>query len=89
GITTEFLQKNGEGGKAYPFEALPPKMRRALREAKDVIQKYAGVGRFTLAYFGTNKDEEDRYIVTWLLPTIRLFRVELAEHVDKLLAALD
>lgn len=89
GITTEFLQRSGEGGKAYPFEALPPKMRRALREAGDLIKKHGGVGRFTLAYFGVNKDGEDRYIATWLLPTIRLFDVDLAEGADKLLAALD
>lgn len=89
GLTTEFIQKNGEEGKAYSFEALPPKMRRALREARDVLKKRAGVGRFTLVYFGKNKDDEDRYIVTWLLPTIRLFDVDVAEHVDKLLAALD
>ncbi len=89
GLTTEFIQKNGEAGRAYPFEALPPKMRRALREARDVLRKYAGVGRFTLVYFGKNKDDEDRYVVTWLLPTIRLFDVDVAEHVDKLLAALD
>lgn len=89
GLTTEFIQKNGEAGRAYPFEALPPKMRRALREARDVLRKYAGVGRFTLVYFGKNKDGEDRYVVTWLLPTIRLFDVDVAEHVDKLLAALD
>ncbi len=89
GLTTEFIQKNGEAGRAYPFEALSPKMRRALREARDVLRKYAGVGRFTLVYFGKNKDDEDRYVVTWLLPTIRLFDVDVAEHVDKLLAALD
>ncbi len=89
GLTTEFIQKNGEAGRAYPFEALPPKMRRALREARDVLRKHAGVGRFTLVYFGKNKDDEDRYVVTWLLPTIRLFDVDVAEHVDKLLAALD
>jgi uncharacterized protein (UPF0128 family) len=64
-------------------------MRRALREAQDVIKKHGGVGRFTLVYFGENKDGEDRYVVTWLLPTIRLFDVSLAENVDKLLAALD
>jgi uncharacterized protein (TIGR00703 family) len=89
GITSEFIQKNGEAGKAYPFEALPPKMRRALREAQDVIKKHGGVGRFTLVYFGENKDGEDRHVVTWLLPTIRLFDVSLAENMDKLLAALD
>ncbi len=89
GLTTEFIQKRGEHGKAYPFEQLPHKMRRALREAHDLLRKHTHVGRFTLVYFGKNKDGDDRYIVTWLLPTIRLFDVDVAERVDKLLAALD
>ncbi len=89
GLTTEFIQRRGEAGRAFPFEALPPKLRRALREAQDTIKKHAGVGRFTLVYFGKNKDGDDRYAVTWLLPTVRLFDLDLAEHVDKLLAALD
>lgn len=89
GLTTEFIQKRGEHGKAYPFEQLPYKMRRALREAHDLLRKHTQVGRFTLVYFGKNKDGDDRYIVTWLLPTIRLFDVDVAERVDKLLAVLD
>ncbi|WP_457630590.1 TIGR00703 family protein [Oceanithermus sp.] len=89
GLTTEFIQSRGSTGKAWSFEALPPKMRRALREAADTIRKRAGVGRFTLVYFGKNKDGDDRYVVTWLLPTIRLLDVSLAEHVEGLLAALD
>jgi len=89
GLTTEFIQSRGTSGKAWSFEALPPKMRRALREGADTIKKRAGVGRFTLVYFGKNKDGDDRYTVTWLLPTIRLLDVSLAEHVEGLLAALD
>jgi len=89
GLTTEFIQSRGTTGKAWSFEALPPKMRRALREGADTIKKRAGVGRFTLVYFGKNKDGDDRYTVTWLLPTIRLLDVSLAEHVEGLLAALD
>ncbi len=89
GLTTEFLQKRGEGGKAYDYDHLPAKMRRALREAGDLLRKRTRVGRFTLVYFGKNKDGDDRYIVTWLLPTIHLFDVDVAERVDKLLAALD
>ncbi len=89
GLTTEFIQKRGEQGKAYSFENLPHKMRRALREAGDLLRKRTKVGRFTLVYFGKNKDGDDRYIVTWLLPTIHLFDVDIAERVDKLLAALD
>jgi len=89
GLTTEFIQKRGEQGKAYDFEHLPSHMRRALREAGDLIRKRTRVGRFTLVYFGKNKDGDDRYIVTWLLPTIHLFDVDVAERIDKLLAALD
>ncbi len=89
GLTTEFIQKRGEQGRAYAFEDLPHKMRRALREAHDLLRKRTGVGRFTLVYFGKNKDGDDRYIVTWLLPTIHLFDIDIAERVDKLLAALD
>jgi len=89
GLTTEFIQKRGDQGKAYDFDHLPPKMRRALREGRDLIRKFTGVGRFTLVYFGKNKDGDDRYAVTWLLPTIHLFNVEVAERLEKLLAALD
>ncbi|NPA92357.1 MAG: TIGR00703 family protein [Chloroflexi bacterium] len=89
GLTTEFIQKRGEQGKAYDFDQLPSRMRRALREAGDLIRKRTHVGRFTLVYFGKNKDGDDRYIVTWLVPTIHLFDVDIAERIDKLLAALD
>ncbi len=89
GLTTEFIQKRGDQGKAYDFDDLPVEMRRALREARDVIRKRTGVGRFTLAYFGKNKDGDNRYIVTWLLPTIHLFDVDIAEKIEKLLQAMD
>ncbi len=89
GLTTEFIQKRGEQGRAYPFEQLPYTMRRALREAHDLLRKRTRAGRFTLVYFGKNKDGDDRYIVTWLLPTIHLFDIDIAERIDKLLAALD
>lgn len=89
GLTTEFIQKRGEQGKAYDYDHLPAHMRRALREAGDLIRKRTGMGRFTLVYFGKNKDGDDRYVVTWLLPTIYLFDVDIAERLEKLLAALD
>ncbi len=89
GLTTEFIQKNGEQGKAYDYEELPPQMKRALREAWDLIRKKTKVGRFTLAYFGQNKDKKDRYIASWILPTIYLFDVEVAESLNKLLQFLD
>ncbi len=89
GLTTEFIQKRGDQGKAYDFDDLPVEMRRALREAKDLIRKGTRVGRFTLVYFGKNKDGDNRYIVTWLLPTIYMFDVDIAEKLNKLLEAMD
>lgn len=89
GLTTEFIQHRGPQGRAWSFDQLPPKQRRALREARDLIHRFTESGRFTLVYFGSNKEGDDRYIATWLLPTIQLFRLEVAERVDKLLAALD
>ncbi len=89
GLTTEFIQKNGDQGKAYDFDELPPEMRRALREAWDLIRKKTKVGRFTLSYFGKNKDNKNRYIVSWVVPTIYLFDVEIAENLNKLLKILD
>ncbi len=89
GLTTEFIQKRGESGRAYEFDNLPNNMRRALREARDVIRKDFRAGRFSLVYFGQNKNGDDRYVVTWQIPTIRLFNQDMAEKVDKLLAALD
>jgi len=89
GLTTELIQARGQVGRAVPFDQLPAKWRRALREAHDVLRDRTGVGRFSLVYFGQNKDGDDRYIVTWLLPTIHLFDVDTAEHLEGLLAALD
>ncbi len=88
GLTTEFIRKRGSEGKAYDFDSLPPKMRRILREAGDIVRKHTKTGRFSLAYFGENKDKEDRYIATFLLPTIYLFDIDIAEQIDKLFASL-
>ncbi|CDM65108.1 TIGR00703 family protein [Pyrinomonas methylaliphatogenes] len=89
GLTTEFIQSRGQEGRAYAFDDLPAKWRRALKEAQNMLHDRVGVGRFSLVYFGPNKDGDDRYIVTWLLPTIHLFDLDVAEHLEKLLAALD
>ncbi len=88
GLTTEFISKRGDQGRAMEFEKLPLKMRRVMREAWDIIRKKTKTGRFTLAYFGKNKDGDDRYIITWLVPTIYLFDSEIAERIDKLLATV-
>jgi len=88
GLTTEFIQRRGTTGKPWDFDRLPSKMRQVLRIARDIIRDETGAGRFTLVYFGKNKDGDDRYIVTWLIPTIYLFNLDIAEKIDKSLAAL-
>ncbi len=89
GLTTEFIQKNGDQGRAVDYDELPQQMKRALREAWDIIRKKTSVGRFTLAYFGQNKDKKDRYIVNWIVPTIYLFDLDIAEAINKQLNYLD
>jgi len=86
GIATELVKQRGQEGKPYPYEKLPNVARRFLRGAKDV-EKEAGFGRVALAYYGENKDGDARFRVSWLLPTIALFEIDIAEKVDKLLAA--
>ncbi len=86
GIATELVKQRGQEGKPYPFEKLPNVARRFLREAKKV-EKEAGFGRVALAYFGENKDGDARFRVSWLLPTIALFELDIAEKADKILSA--
>ncbi|WP_456396355.1 TIGR00703 family protein [Desulfurobacterium sp.] len=86
GTATELIKQRGQEGKPYPFERLPNVARRFLREAKKV-EKEAGFGRVALAYFGENKDGDPRFRVSWLLPTIALFEINIAEKADKILAA--
>ncbi len=88
GLTTEFIRQRGVTGKPWGYEQLPAKMRQALRTAQDIIDRQTNAGRFTLVYFGKNKNGDDRYIVTWLIPTIHLFDIDIAEKIDKTLAAL-
>ena len=86
GTATELVKQRGQEGKPYPFEKLPNVARRFLREAKK-IEKEAGFGRVALAYFGENKDGDARFRVSWLLPTIALFDIDIAEKADKILGA--
>ncbi|WP_457567966.1 TIGR00703 family protein [Desulfurobacterium sp.] len=86
GTATELVKHRGQEGKPYSFEKLPNVARRFLREAKKV-EKEAGFGRVALSYFGENKDGDPRFRVSWLLPTIALFEIEIAEKADKILAA--
>ncbi len=86
GTATELVKQRGQEGKPYSFEDLPNVARRFLREAKKV-EREAGFGRVALAYFGENKDKDARFRVSWLLPTIALFEIDIAEKADKILAA--
>ncbi len=86
GTATELVKHRGQEGKPVRFEQLPNVPRRFLREAKKV-EKEMGFGRVSLAYFGENKDGDARFRLSWLVPTIALFEIDLAERIDKLLAA--
>ncbi|WP_293446263.1 TIGR00703 family protein [Persephonella sp.] len=86
GTALEFVKQRGQEGKPLPYEKLPNVARRFLRGAKD-LEKEAGFGRVALSYWGENKDGDARFRVSWLLPTIALFEINIAEKADKLLAA--
>ncbi len=88
GTATELVKQRGQEGKPYSYEKLPNVARRFLREAKKV-EKEAGFGRVALAYFGENKDGDARFRVSWLLPTIALFEIDIAEKADKILGAFN
>jgi len=88
GTASELIKTRGQEGKPYPYDKIPPKFRQFLKEAKKV-EKEAEFGRLSLAYFGVNKDKDDRYRLSWLLPTISLFEINIAEKVNKLLEAID
>ena len=86
GTATELVKQRGQEGKPVPYENLPNVARRFLRGAKDV-EEDAGFGRVALSYWGENKDGDARFRVSWLLPTIALFDINIAEKADKLLGA--
>jgi len=86
GTATELVKQRGQEGKPVSFENLPNVARRFLRGAKD-LEKEAGFGRVALSYWGENKDGDARFRVSWLLPTIALFDINIAEKADKLLGA--
>jgi len=86
GTATELVKQRGQEGKPVPYEQLPNVARRFIRGAKDV-EEDAGFGRVALSYWGENKDGDARFRVSWLLPTIALFDINIAEKADKLLGA--
>ncbi|WP_456367029.1 TIGR00703 family protein [Thermococcus sp.] len=89
GLTTDFF-KDRVFVKSIPlpYEEYPPKVRRVLREVRDVHRDMTGFGRFVFQYFG-EEDKTHQYRLWWLLPTIHLFDVEVSNEVDKVLAMLD
>ena len=89
GLTTDFYKSRVEEPSILlPYEDYPPKVRRVLREVRDVHRDMTGFGRFIFQYFGESK-KETYYRLWWLLPTIHLFDVEVSNEVDKVLAMLD
>jgi len=89
GLTTDFYKDNVFiKSIPLPYEEYPPKVRRVLREVRDIHRDLTGFGRFIFQYYG----EEGRihnYRIWWLLPTIYLFDTEIANEVDKILGMLD
>ncbi len=86
GTAAELIKQRGQEGHPVPFHQLPNVARRFLRGARDV-EKEARFGRVALAYWGENKDGDARFHLAWLLPTIALFDISIAEKADKLLGA--
>ncbi len=86
GTAIELAKHQGQKGKPVPFENLPDKVRRFLREAKKIEEK-SGFGRLALSYFGKNKDGDDRFRLSWLLPTIAILDLDIAEKADRLIGS--
>ncbi len=87
GSAATVAKHQGEEGKPRGFEELPPVIRRFLKEAKK-IEKEMGFGRISLAYYGPNKDNKERYKMEWMVPSIALFDEHIAQKIDKTLAEL-
>ncbi|ADG12895.1 TIGR00703 family protein [Methanocaldococcus infernus] len=87
GISSEFFMQNGAGGKPYSYEELPNVARRFIRSVRKV-EKETGFGRLAFAYYGETKDGEPRYWLSWLLPTIALFDLDIAKKADQALGIL-
>ncbi|AHF80079.1 TIGR00703 family protein [Thermococcus paralvinellae] len=89
GLTTDFYKDNVfTRSIPLPYEEYPPKVRRVLREVRDIHRDLTGFGRFVFQYYG-EEDKMHNYRLWWLLPTIYLFDVEIANEIDKILGMLD
>ncbi len=82
GSAAELRKQRGQEGKPVSYEKLPAFCKKFLKDAKK-IEKDTGFGRISLAFFGKNKDGDPRFQLMWLLPTISLFDLGLAENIDK------
>lgn len=89
GLTTDFYKDNVFiKSIPLPYEEYPPKVRRVLREVRDIHRDLTGFGRFVFQYFG-EVEKAHNYRLHWTLPTLHLFDVDIANEVDKILGMLD
>ncbi len=88
GTAAELRKQRGQEGKPVPYDKLPAFCKKFLKDAKK-IEKDTGFGRISLSFFGKNKDGDPRFLLTWFLPTISLFELDLAEKIDKELELFD
>ncbi len=88
GTAAELVRKQGDEGKPLPYEELPSDVRKFLKEAKK-IERETEFGRLALAYFGTNKSGRPRYRISWLLPTVAFFELDIAVKINKLLESFE
>ncbi len=84
GTATELVKQRGQEGKPITCKNLPNIAKKFLTEAKK-IEKEANFGRIAVVFYGKNKDGKDRFRLSWLLPTIALFEINIAEKIDKAL----
>lgn len=88
GSAAELRKQRGQEGKPVPYDKLPAFCKKFLKDAKK-IEKETGFGRISLAFFGKNKDGDPRFLLTWFLPTISLFEIDLVDKIDKELEMFD
>ncbi|ASJ05739.1 TIGR00703 family protein [Thermococcus barossii] len=89
GMTTDFFKDRVFiKSLPLPYEEYPPKIRRVLREVRDVHRDLTGFGRFVFQYFGA-EEKTHNYRLWWLLPTIHLFDIDVANEIDKVMGMLD
>ena len=81
GVITEFYKQRGHESVPLPYKKLPLVAKDFLERAKKV-EKMAGFGRVSLAYFGKTREKDNRFRVSWLLPTIALFDIDIAEKAN-------